>query len=194
MFGILYCYFCGSQTHSDLSILGGKDVTWHHSVWFWQKSYLIYHFHGRNILTSGKYLHKQLLGFRIFIISLLQWKIAYVGVVTLRSRDGVAVENKRQNIMYDRDDIFCWKWNPLVSIFNPTFLFKPQCQEAKYMGLWRLAIEANVANTRRTWAWLVQFYVLMVWVRPYFQDVVRCLKHYLYFPPNSWQFTMTESA
>ena len=45
-----------------------------------------------NNLVSGihvKHLHKQVLGFRIFVISLLQWEIAYVGVVTLRSHDGV---------------------------------------------------------------------------------------------------------
>lgn len=43
-------------------------------------------------LTSGInviYLHKQLLGFGIFTISLLRWETAFVGVVTLRSRDGV---------------------------------------------------------------------------------------------------------
>ena len=47
-----------------------------------------------NNLTSGIYvkcLPKQVLGFRIFVISLLQWGIAYVGVVMLRSRDGVII-------------------------------------------------------------------------------------------------------
>ena len=50
-------------------------------------------FMGKNNFTPVIYvkcLHKQVQGFRIFLMSLLRCKIAYVGVVTLRSRDGVA--------------------------------------------------------------------------------------------------------